>query len=64
MEMVVTSCAWSDFGVKWSSQVQVALGKWLTLENEKKTAFSQEWQHKKEKRYYQSFSLMVRYKNM
>ena len=27
---------------------QVALGKWLTLENEKKTAVSQDWWHKKE----------------
>ena len=33
--------------------------KWLTLENEKKTAVSQNWRHKKEKPSYQSFSLMV-----
>ena len=43
-EMSVELLVW-----KWSSQVQVALGKWLTLENEKKTAVSQEWRHKKEK---------------
>ena len=35
------------------------LVKWLTLENEKKTAVSQEWRHKKEKPSFQSFSLMV-----
>ena len=37
---------------------------WLTLENEKKTAVSQEWRHKKEKRFQQSFSLMVNYRKM
>ena len=28
---------------------KLRLVKWLTLENEKKTAVSQEWRHKKEK---------------
>ena len=41
---------------KWSSQVQVALGKMADFEG---TAVSQEWRHKKEKSGYQSFSLMV-----
>ena len=43
---------------------QSRLVKWLTLENEKKTAISQDWQHKKEKPSYQSFSLMVSYRKM
>ena len=38
--------------------------KWLTLENKKKTAISQDWRHKKEKTSYQSFSLMVSYQKM
>ena len=37
---------------------------WFTLENEKKTAVSQDWRHKKEKPSYQSFNLMVGYQKM
>ena len=50
--------------VKDSQSYQSSLVKLLTLENEKITAVSQDWQHKKEKLSYQSFSLMVRYQKM
>ena len=40
------------------------LVKWLTLENVKKTAISQDWQHKKEKPSYQSLILMVNYQKI
>ena len=40
---------------KWSSYVQVAFGKMADSGNEKKTAVSQDWRHKKEKPSYQSF---------
>ena len=43
---------------------KLRLVKWLTLENEKKTAVSQDWRRKKEKPSYQSFSLMVSYQKM
>ena len=47
MEMVVIGTSFSCGNGR--QRYKLRLVKWLTLENEKKTAVSQEWRHKKEK---------------
>ena len=44
--------------------IQVAFGKMADFGERKENCVSQDWQHKKEKHSYQSFSLMVSYQKM
>ena len=46
------------------SSLSIALGKMASFGEQKETAVSQDWRHKKEKPSYQSFSLMVSYQKM
>ena len=62
--MILVACTNKDTISTGSSKLSIMLGKWLTLENEKKNCCSQDWRHKKEKPSYQSFSLMVSYQKV